>query len=311
MQKSPEVPKILQPHGDNRLMPDFPIYARAYKHHPGDPAANIADLHLHSCLEVGYCHAGRGVLVVEDKMLPYNAGDVAVINNRELHLLRGEAETASDWMFFWVDPTRLIGLTAEDPSVLRIDCLGGPDFPNIISGSEHPEIVSLVQSILDELAAQAAGYHSAVRGLVWALMARLQRLPGQGTGEVGTVHAGIDRVAPALHHMARHYCEPIRIEELSELCHASSTHFRRVFQTVTGKSPLKYLTQLRIRMATTLIQRGGQSMQEIAREIGYTTLSSFNRHFKSIMGTSPRQWRRANQRRPAARAAKNATAAKK
>jgi len=292
MQKTPELPPLLQPAGDERLMPEFPIYCMPYRY----PRGPVAKLHVHSCLEVGLCQSGAGVLVVEDKVLPYQAGDVAVINNRELHFVRGEEESISQWMFFWVDPARLIGLVAVDPGVLRIDCLGGPEFSNIISGVDHPEIALLVQGIIDELQAHAPNHQAAVRGLVWALMARLQRLPGLGSGEVGTVHASIDRIAPALHHMASQYTEAIRIEELAELCHMSATHFRRVFQTVTGKSPLRYLTQLRIRMAITLIQRGGQSMQQIAREIGYATLSSFNRHFKATTGMSPRQWRRANQR---------------
>ena len=45
-------------------------------------------------------------------------------------------------------------------------------------------------------------------------------------------------------------------------------------------------------MAGTLLRNGDMTVLAIAMETGFPTLSSFNRSFKSVMGATPREWRR-------------------
>jgi len=56
-------------------------------------------LHVHDSLEVGYCYDGRGIFVIEDKVFPFSAGDVCVINSSEMHLARSAEGTESHWTF--------------------------------------------------------------------------------------------------------------------------------------------------------------------------------------------------------------------
>ena len=71
----------------------------------------------------------------------------------------------------------------------------------------------------------------------------------------------------------------------------SLTHFRRVFQPGVGRAPLQYLIRLRVHMAAAMLQRTNRTVLDIAMDVGYPTLSSFNRHFKSVTGMAPSQWR--------------------
>ena len=43
--------------------------------------------HIHDCFELGYCYSGEGLFLVEDKILPFRAGDAAIINHREVHVM--------------------------------------------------------------------------------------------------------------------------------------------------------------------------------------------------------------------------------
>ena len=58
------------------------------------------------------------------------------------------------------------------------------------------------------------------------------------------------------------------------------------------RSPAQYLTQLRVGMAALLLESTDRKVLDISTEVGYPTLSSFNRHFRTVMGMPPRQWRR-------------------
>jgi transcriptional regulator GlxA family with amidase domain len=101
----------------------------------------------------------------------------------------------------------------------------------------------------------------------------------------------MERIAAALDYLAGHHVEPIRVGELARLCHVSVTHFRRLFNQAVGRSPAQYLQRLRVRMAAALLESTDRKVLDVSLEVGYPTLSSFNRHFRSVMGMAPREWR--------------------
>jgi len=100
-----------------------------------------------------------------------------------------------------------------------------------------------------------------------------------------------DCLAPALHYMATHYMEPVRMAVLAKSCFMSLSNFRRLFNQTIKKTPFKYLTHMRIQMAAVLLADTDKTVLEISLATGYTTLSSFNRQFKAVMGVPPRVWR--------------------
>lgn len=253
----------------------------------------ITCLHVHNCLELGYCHSGSGIFMIEDKVLTYKAGDVSVINDRELHLAQSTRGTVSEWSFIMLDPLRLLGAQVDDPGILATATFSGQAFKNILSAASHPEIASLVKEFVLELAERRTGYRSVIRGLVWALMVRLQRLPEKGGAQARTSSRDdMQRLLPALQYMVTHYRDPLAVPELARRCSLSPSHFRRLFIRAVGKSPLAHLTSLRVHMAAALLENTRQSILDIALTTGYPTLSSFNRNFRRLMGGTPRDWRK-------------------
>ena len=99
-------------------------------------------------------------------------------------------------------------------------------------------------------------------------------------------------IAPALEYIRSHYMDDFSMEYLAELCSLSPAHFRRIFSSVMETSPLKYLTDTRIRQAASLLRTTEASVLSISEEVGYHSVSSFNRQFHDTMGQTPREWRR-------------------
>jgi len=218
------------------LPDDFPIIGESPFAQKDNP---ITFLHLHDHLELGYCFEGSGVFVVEDKVLPFKTGDVSVINNSEMHLASSAAGTISHWSFLTLDPARLIPAPLEEQKYLRVALLAGSSFRNILTPLEYPGLGELVKSIIMELRERHEGYRSAVRAKVWEVMVRLHReiAPHNAPPIPASRHTLMDRVAPALAHVARHYADPLYMDQLARLCHVSETHFRRLMKSATGVSP--------------------------------------------------------------------------
>ena len=68
-------------------------------------------------------------------------------------------------------------------------------------------------------------------------------------------------------------------------------HFRRI----TGRTPVEFLTDVRIRHACFLLEfhGGAMSLAQIAEQCGYTDYVYFSKKFKAVMGLSPRTYRKA------------------
>lgn len=79
----------------------------------------------------------------------------------------------------------------------------------------------------------------------------------------------------------------LHIDELIEKTSISPAYFRRIFKNLTGKSIVKYLSELRIYHAIQLIKSQEHSLTEIADLSGFRDKQNFYRSFKKVMGCSP------------------------
>ena len=98
-------------------------------------------------------------------------------------------------------------------------------------------------------------------------------------------------IAPALEYIRTAYAVTFPMDHLAALCHMSPTHFRRIFREQTSLAPIAFLNRTRILESCTLLRTTGMSIAEIAGAVGFTTLSSYNRHFSEVTGCSPSAWR--------------------
>ena len=68
--------------------------------------------------------------------------------------------------------------------------------------------------------------------------------------------------------------------------------FDRRFRAATGYSPLAYIQALRIEEAKQLLERGSDTIDAVAREVGYEDMASFRRLFRRLAGMTPGDYRR-------------------
>ncbi|GIN56726.1 AraC family transcriptional regulator [Lederbergia ruris] len=89
----------------------------------------------------------------------------------------------------------------------------------------------------------------------------------------------------------KHYDKPIGLNDLVEASGLSKYHFTRLFHKTTSMTPLNYLTKIRIDKAMELLRSSDQTIQEIARLVGYSNGNYFSKVFHKKIGMSPGQFR--------------------
>ncbi len=82
------------------------------------------------------------------------------------------------------------------------------------------------------------------------------------------------------------------IEELADRLSLSPVTLERLFRRHIGKSPKRYLYELKMDAARELLRRGSASVQETAFKVGYEDPLAFSREFRKYSGVSPREFQR-------------------
>jgi AraC-like DNA-binding protein len=85
----------------------------------------------------------------------------------------------------------------------------------------------------------------------------------------------------------------LRIRDLAEMSNLSVRQLERIFQTVFGMSPRKYITKLRIRVAVRLLLETNLPLDHIALETGFCDQSALTYYFRRELGVTPYKFRKA------------------
>jgi AraC-like DNA-binding protein len=91
--------------------------------------------------------------------------------------------------------------------------------------------------------------------------------------------------------MDRHFAEPLDIPALARIAHVSPAHFIRTFRATFGETPHRYLQRRRVERAMALLRQTDATITEICMTVGFTSLGTFSRTFREIVGESPRAYR--------------------
>jgi AraC-like DNA-binding protein len=88
-----------------------------------------------------------------------------------------------------------------------------------------------------------------------------------------------------------HLSESINLAMLAAVAGLSMHHFAREFKQSFGVTPHHYLTQKRVERAQEMLAQTDLSLPEIAYSTGFSDQSHLARHFRHMLGTTPREFR--------------------
>jgi len=99
-------------------------------------------------------------------------------------------------------------------------------------------------------------------------------------------HDSREGIMRSIRVMEQRYAENLPRNELAAIAGMSPWHYSHLFKVVTGESPHRYLSALRIREAKNLLRKG-VNLHQAAIQVGYSDDSHFRRMFKAHTGMSP------------------------
>ena len=113
-------------------------------------------------------------------------------------------------------------------------------------------------------------------------------------GESLVLHSR-QNTSPAIERARRyiedHSCEELSLTAVGREVNMSAAYFSEKFKEMSGIKFVDYVGRTRIEKARNLLQNPNLRISEIAFEVGFQSLSQFNRAFKEVVGEAPRDHR--------------------
>jgi AraC family transcriptional regulator len=218
--------------------------------------------------------------------VPPPAGAISVVPAGSQVLWRWSGHF--DWLHVFLEPWLIDRVAAEafglDPARVTIPSLDSLDLPPLRAA---------MGAVDAELDAGGAGGRLAAESLANVLAVHLlrhvlaPRRPERGSD--GPLPRG--RLRAVIEYIEEHLVVGPTLGQMAATAHLSAYHFARQFKAATGLPPHQYVIARRIERARQLLQAGTDlSLAEVAARAGFSDQSQFSRHFKRLVGVTPRQF---------------------
>ena len=236
-------------------------------------------LHYHNCIEIGYCISGKGTMVINNIVSPFEEGTITVLNEGCIHdshiLSQTIGEAKSVWKYIFIRP-ELVGVNVS------VEFAG--------FASNEKKLSNLFDMMYDELENAELNYRQIFSNLLSAFLRYVERIVPKNNAVTPSTLS--PEMATAISNIHANYNSPLKLEDMAHTCNMSVSSFCRVFKSYFNTSPIAYLNNLRLTVARQLLETTTTPILEISSFVGYTTLSSFNRLFIKKYGCTPRDVRK-------------------
>lgn len=98
-------------------------------------------------------------------------------------------------------------------------------------------------------------------------------------------------VRKARNYILNHLSEPLALDEVSARAGVSPFHFCKVFKRATNLTFTDFVSRARVDQAKRLLLKPNARITEVAYDVGFQSLSQFNRSFRRITSVSPSEFR--------------------
>jgi AraC family transcriptional regulator len=199
----------------------------------------------------------------------------------------------------WDGPSESVHILVEPRLLARVAAEAldvNPDRVTLppVYDLSHPQISATVLALDAELEAGGAGGRLLAESLGNVLAVHLLRQfapTGRGDREPREVLPR-RRLQAVMDYVEDHLDAELALDHLAAVAQMSPYHFARLFKNSTSLPPHQYVIARRVERAKALLRdRDRLPLAEVAAEVGFADQSHFTRHFKRLVGVTPRLFR--------------------
>ncbi|KZS38963.1 hypothetical protein AWE51_14780 [Aquimarina aggregata] len=255
--------------------------------------------HYHPEFELLYISSSFGIRFVGDNVSPFNSGDLVLVGSYLPHLWRNDMAYYNDEENKGVKKVKTI-VTKFTKDFLGEDTFSNPEFSEIDKllkeskyGISFGEDVSLeLREKLIELPNLSRLEQSIqLLNILYRLSKTEKRIFLSSTDMRQFTKKHSHRIDRVIKYISDNYAIEITLNDVAEVACMTTNSFCRFFKKMTNKSFTQFLNEVRIRNASRMLVQENVSVSTVCYAVGYNSITNFNKQFKQIMGTTPKDYR--------------------
>ena len=261
---------------------------------PGESKPHhISSLHIHDEIEFLYIEGGVFHCLAGNDELIAEKGDIIYIASRVPHATKALAcNTHCSMLQF---STINFIETRENISKYLYRFINLGEIPSTVIKKGTPEnaaLTNFIRLIIRENENKALGYESFIKSGIHSILGFLYRNEILLNADTYFNFKYVDKVLPALSYIDSNYTEQLTLEQLAEHLNLNTYYFCRLFKKATNSTFTEYLNFVRIAKSEKLLTSSSMSVSDISLEVGFASVSYFNRVFKRFKGCSPNEYKK-------------------
>lgn len=168
--------------------------------------------------------------------------------------------------------------------VIHMDILDySSDKIEIFAPGDFLPYKNLFENILSEWEEKKSGYRYRSLSILYMIMQKLQKERAKDVPK---------QIRTAWEYVNSDYTDPeLSVGRLAKMSYMSEVYFRKLFFEVSGTTPCKYISKLRLEYAKSLLETGYFSVEEVSYRSGFSDVKYFGSCFLKKYGISPGKYR--------------------
>ena len=227
---------------------------------------------------IHYVLSGRGIFRTGGREYDVLAGNAFLIGSRYGYY---EADMHDPWTYAWVNISgdaaiaflKLTGLSAEAP---------------IYRTADKDKVDRHIYSMLDAASLGGLSLYGGVFSLLGTMAETNAEKPDCGAGNESSASRYVELCREYIH---TNYYRNISVSDVCAAAGLEYSYLFRLFKSMTGTSPGRYLTDYRLSRAAFLLRETSMSVGEISDAVGYEDRTAFSKAFAKSRGMSPKYYR--------------------
>jgi len=256
-------------------------------------------LHRHDFIEISYVVNGSGTEIINGRPHCMQPGTFSLLMPYQLHEIYADSPSTISLYSCGIDMGILGG---AHTSGLGLDIVfthfgeGLPPFHHF-----EGEQIKSMRLMFDQMYAEVYGKglwgNVLLRSKFLEILITFDRVRQASAGRIDDLDAAAltshkRDVWKVIEYIHQHYQEDMTLSDLSARFHISAPYLSAILKRQIGETFLRFLNEVRIRNACSLLVSTDMNVSEIAMEVGYSTFSSFSRAFQDQKNMSPSAYRK-------------------
>lgn len=271
-------------------IPDYPLSIKK-NYIPANACITDLSIHWHEEIEITYVVSGSIKHQLNGKRVRIDAGEAIYINAKQLHLIEaGSQDTVLYCLIF--HPTLLCASNyIAQKYVLPIVENEKLDYFFLKKSNKKEKVILDAIVKIHELQDDPAFELKAMQLLHELWISLYDVLPKANPNET-VMNEDLHRVQKMLAYIHKNYADNLGLEDICRAGEVGKTKGTKVFGQFLNMTPVDYLINYRLEIASRLLIETNDSVIDIALIVGFSDSSYFARVFRKRIGISPMEYRR-------------------